>query len=328
MKAWLLEEYEGAGSMRLLETETPAAGPGQVVVRVAFAALNPADAWLAKRLYPARPKLPHILGRDGAGEVVAAGAGVSSVKPGDMVTILRCEAGVNERGTLAEFVAVPANVVTPVPAGWSLEEAAAAPLVYLTAWQALTQWGPPGTGSVLLVTGASGGVGVASVMLGKSLGMTVVALSRSAGKGARLKDLGADYVFDPADAALSKKVLAALEPRKVDLVVDSVGGAQFNSLLMTLGYGGRVSVVGASGGPVPEFRTPLLLFKRNKIGGVAVGDYTPEAAQEAWAEIVTRLNAMGHRPVIDSVFAFEDVKKAFARLDEGPMGKVLVRIRQ
>lgn len=327
MKAWLLEEFEGVGSMRLTETETPVAGADQVVIRVAYAALNPADAWLAKKLYPARPKMPHILGRDGAGEVVSAGAGVTLVKPGDSVTILRCEAGVNERGTLAEYVAVPASVVAPVPAGWSLEEAAAAPLVFLTAWQALTQWGPLTEGSVLMVTGASGGVGVASVLLGKSLGMTVVALTRSAAKGARLKELGADIVLDPADAAFGKKALAALEPRKVDLVVDSVGGAQFNSVLATLGYGGRVSVVGASGGPVPDFRTPLLFFKRNRIGGVAVGDYTPEMAQEAWAGIVARLAALGRRPVVDRVFDFAEVKKAFGRLDEGPMGKVVVRVR-
>ncbi len=250
------------------------------------------------------------------------------MKQGDVVTILRCEAGVNERGTLAEYVAVPAGVVAPVPAGWPLEEAAAAPLVFLTAWQALTQWGSLGDGAVLMVTGASGGVGVASVLLGKSLKMTVVALSRSAAKGERLKELGADYVFDPTDPAFAKKALGALEPRKVDLVVDSVGGAQFNSVLATLGYGGRVSVVGASGGPVPDFRTPLLFFKRNKIGGVAVGDYTPEMAQEAWAGIVGRLAAMGRRPVVDRVFEFEDVKKAFGRLDEGPMGKVVVRVRR
>jgi NADPH2:quinone reductase len=320
MKAWLLEEYEGVGSMRLTETEAPVAGPGQVVVRVAYAALNPADAWLAKKLYPARPKMPHILGRDGAGEVASVGAGVVSVKQGDPVTILRCEAGVNERGTLAEYVAVPASVVAPSPAGWSLEEAAAAPLVFLTAWQALTQWGPLGEGSVLMVTGASGGVGVASVMLGKSLGMTVVALSRSAEKGERLKELGADVVLDSTDPGFGRKALAAVEPRKVDLVVDSVGGAQFNTLLATLGYGGRVSVVGASGGPVPDFRTPLLFFKRNKIGGVAVGDYTPG--------IVARLAAMGRKPVVDRVFEFGDVKKAFGRLDEGPMGKVVVKVRQ
>jgi NADPH2:quinone reductase len=327
MKAWLLEEFEGVGSMRLMETEAPPVGPGQAVVRVAFAALNPADAWLARKLYPARPALPHILGRDGAGEVVSVGAGVTSVKPGEAMLILRCEAGVNERGTLAEYVSVPAAVLAPVPAGWTLEEAAAAPLVYLTAWQALTQWGPSGAGTVLLVTGASGGVGVASVMLGKSLGMTVVALSRSAAKGDKLRELGADFVFDPSDPGFGRKVLSAVEPRKVDLVVESVGGAQFNTILTTLGYGGRVSVVGASAGPVTDFRSALLLFKRNKIGGVSVGDYSPEAAQAAWAEIVSRLAAMGRKPVIDSVFAFEDVKKAFARLDEGPLGKVVVRVR-
>jgi NADPH:quinone reductase-like Zn-dependent oxidoreductase len=79
---------------------------------------------------------------------------------------------------------------------------------------------------------------------------------------------------------------------------------------------------------VPDFRTPLLFFKRNKIGGVAVGDYTPEMAQEAWAGIVARLAAMGRKPVVDRVFEFGDVKKAFGRLDEGPMGKVVVKVRQ
>lgn len=326
MKAWLLHEYAGVDSLRLEEIPAPDAEAGRAVVRLSYAALNPADAWLAKKMYPARPAMPHILGRDGAGEVVSVGEGVTNVKPGDLVTILRCEAGVNERGTLAEMVSVPAATLAPVPAGWSLEQAAAAPLVALTAWQALTQWGPLAEGSVVVVTGASGGVGVASVLLGKSLGLTVIGLSRSASKGERLRQLGADAVVDPAAANLAKLILASVEPRKVDLVVDNVGGPAFNTLLTTLGYGGRVSVVGASGGPVPDFRTPLLFFKRNKIGGVAVGDYTFEGAQEAWAGIVERMQADGHRPEIDRIFDFGDVKAAFARLEEGPMGKVVVRI--
>jgi NADPH2:quinone reductase len=207
---------------------------------------------------------------------------------------------------------------------------AAAPLVYLTAWQALTQWSdppaPPPSGSVLLVTGASGGVGTASVQLGKSMGLTVVALSRSAEKGARLKELGADFVFDPADPNLRKVVTAAIAPRKVDIAVDNVGAALFNQVIGLLGYGGRVSVVGRSGGAVPEFNTGMLFFKRNRIGGVAVSDYTAEQAHAAWAHIIERLNTGGQKPVIDKVFPFEDVKSAFARLAEGPMGKVLVRV--
>jgi NADPH2:quinone reductase len=179
---------------------------------------------------------------------------------------------------------------------------------------------------VLLVTGASGGVGTASVQLGKSMGLTVVALSRSAAKGARLKELGADFVFDPADPNLRKVVTAAIAPRKVDIAVDNVGAALFNQVIGLLGYGGRVSVVGRSGGAVPEFNTGMLFFKRNRIGGVAVSDYTAEQAHAAWAHIIERLNAAGQKPVIDKVFPFEDVKSAFARLAEGPMGKVLVRV--
>jgi NADPH2:quinone reductase len=281
-------------------------------------------------MYPAKPHLPHILGRDGVGEVLAVGSGVSNVKAGDTVGILRCDVGVEVWGTLAEKVVVPASSVAPPPAGWSLEQTAVAPLVYLTAWQALTQWNdppaPPPAGSVLLVTGASGGVGTASVQLGKSMGLTVVALSRSAEKGAKLRAMGADHVFDPADPNLRKAAMAAIAPKKVDIVVDNVGGALFNQVLGTLGYGGRISVVGRSAGEVPNFNTASLFFKRNRIGGVAVSDFTAEQAQAAWKEITGRLNAIGQKPVVDHVFAFEEVKQAFARLAEGPMGKVLIRV--
>jgi NADPH:quinone reductase len=121
-------------------------------------------------------------------------------------------------------------------------------------------------------------------------------------------------------------VLSAIAPKKVDLVVDNVGGPLFNELIAMLSHGGQVSVVGRSGGVVPEFNTAALFFRRNRIGGVSVGDYTPEEAQAAWKQIVSRLDATGKRPVVDSIFPFEDVPAAFARLAQGPMGKVLVRI--
>lgn len=330
MRAWLLDSFNGVENLRLGEVPDPEAGPNHVLLRLRFAALNPADAFLAQAMYPAKPPLPHILGRDGVGEVIAVGAGVSNVKVGDTAGILRCDCGVDLWGTLAEKVAVSAASVAPPPAGWSLEETAGAPLVYLTAWQALTQWSyppaPPPAGSVLLVTGASGGVGTASVQLGKSMGLTVVALSRSAEKGAKLRAMGADHVFNPGDPNLRKAVMAAIAPKKVDIVVDNVGGALFNQVLATLGYGGRISVVGRSAGEVPNFNTAALFFKRNRIGGVAVSDFSAPQAQAAWKEITGRLNTMGQKPVVDHVFGFEDVKQAFARLAEGPMGKVLVRV--
>jgi NADPH2:quinone reductase len=330
MRAWLMDGYDGVEKLRLGEAEEPRAARGEVVLKLLYAALNPADAFLAKAQYPAKPALPHILGRDGLGEVVAVGEGVDGINPGDLRLILRCGAGVDRPGTLAERVAVPAASLARVPSGWRQEEAAGAPLVFLSAWQAITQWSepaaPPAAGQVLLATGASGGVGSAAVLLGKSLGLTVVALSRDAAKGEELRKLGADHVFDPGEAGVRKKILAALGTARVDLAVDTVGGAGFELVIALLGYGGKISVVGRSGGPVPEFNTATLLFRRNRIGGVSVGDYTAEQAQEAWFRIVGRLDSAGRRPLVDHVFAFEEVRAAFARLAEGPLGKVVVRV--
>ena len=330
MRAWLMESFEGVDKMRLGEVPDPRPAAGEILLRIRFAALNPADAFLAQAMYPAKPALPHILGRDGVGEVIAAGPGVERPRVGEMVGVLRCDVGVERWGTLAEKTVVPADCVVPIPAGWSLEETSGASLVFLTAWQALTQWSdppaPPPHGSVLLITGASGGVGVASLLLGKSMGLRVVALSRSAQKAAVLKDMGADFVFEPDDPNLRKKVSAAIAPQKVDIAVDNVGGSLFNQVVALLGYGGRISVVGRSGGPVPEFNTATLFFRRNRIGGVAVSDYTPELAQATWKEMVERLAAMGKRPIVDRVFPFAEAKAAFARLAEGPMGKVLIAV--
>jgi len=330
MRAWLMDSYEGTEKLRMGEVSDPRPGPEEVLLKLRFAGLNPADAFLAKAMYPAKPALPHILGRDGVGEVLSTCGSVENVQPGDTVGILRCEAGVNTWGTLAELTVVPAASVVPVAKGWSLEEMAGAPLVYLTAWQALTQWSgppaPPPAESVLLITGASGGVGTAAVHLGKSMGLIVIALSRSEEKRSRLLQLGANFAFDPADKNLRQAVSAAIAAKKVDLVVDNVGGSLFHQVVAMLGYAGKISVVGRSGGAVPEFNTATLFFRRNRIGGVAVSDYTPQQAQTAWAEIVSRLNAAGQKPVIDTIFPFEEVKSAFRRLDEGPVGKVLVRI--
>jgi NADPH2:quinone reductase len=330
MRAWLMDSYAGVDTLRLGELSEPSPGPDDVVVRVRFAGLNPADAFLASGLYPAKPPLPHVLGRDGAGDVALVGTTVRGIKPGDNVGILRCDIGVDRWGTLAEKVVVPAESLAPFPQGWSAEEMAAAPLVFLTAWQALTQWtdppAPPRPGSKVVVTGASGGVGVASVLLGKSMNLTIIALSRSDEKRARLKELGADVVLDPNEPDLGEAIADSATVKKVDLVIDNVGGPLLPQLLKHLDYGGRISVVGRSGGPVPEFNTAALLFRRIRLGGVAVGDYSAQQARTIWKEIVGRLQAIGRRPIIDRIVPFEKVREGFARLAQGPMGKVLVRV--
>ena len=143
MKAWLMDDFNGIGSLRLAEAPNPVPQPNEVILQINYAALNPADRYLAENLYPAKPRLPHILGRDGMGMVVEMGSGVTGVSVGDRRAILRGQVGSNRPGTFAQRVAVPAQDLVEIPAGWSEPEAAGATLVYLTAYQALT---PPSLG--------------------------------------------------------------------------------------------------------------------------------------------------------------------------------------
>jgi len=326
MKAWLLDELRGLRGLRLADVAEPVAGEGEVVLDLEYAALNPADRYLAENAYPGKPKLPHVLGRDGVGTIAVLGTGVSGFEIGQRVVIIRGDTGVNRWGSFAQQVAVSAQSIAVPPAGWNLQESAGAALVYLAAHQALTQWGelPP---SVVLITGASGGVGMASIHLAKALGHTVVALSRDPGKREKLLAFGADHVLDPADkqwAVTLKKILA---PRRVDLAVDNIGGPMFNPLLETLGPWAKVSVVGALAGPVPQFNTPSLLFRRIRVGGVTLNSYSHVEAREAWEAIVKLLERSGARPVVDMVFSFDRLPAAFERLAAGPLGKVLLEIR-
>ncbi|HUO10238.1 MAG TPA: zinc-binding dehydrogenase [Phycisphaerae bacterium] len=329
MRAWMLPGLMGVESMKVEEVADPVAGEGEVVIAVEFAALNPADRYLAMGQYPARPAFPHVLGRDGIGKVVAVGKGVSGIREGDVRLIMRSEVGVARWGTLAEKVAVEARYTAEVPSGWTHEEAAAAPLVYITAWQALTQWGDgkalsPGT--TVLVTGASGGVGVACVQVAHAMGCTVVGLSRSKEKGEKLRGMGADVVLNPEGKGWRKELFAQLGQRPVNVAVDNIGGALFNEVIETLGMWGKVSVVGRLAGPVPEFNTASLFFRRLQIGGVAIGTYTNEESHGAWRSVLETLGKTGAKPVVDRVFGFGEVMGAFERLQEGPMGKVVVRV--
>jgi NADPH2:quinone reductase len=327
MKAWLLEALTGLERLHLGETTEPTPQRGEVLLEVRYAALNPADRYLAERQYPAKPPLPHILGRDGLGTVVGLGEGVADVGIGQRLAILRGDIGVNRPGTFAQRVAVPAENLVQVPPDWSEQEAAGATLVYLSAYQALTMWEPLTPSSVVLVTGASGGVGVAAVQLAAAMGCTVVALSRNAEKRQQLQQLGASFVFDPQEAQWAQAAKGALAPRRVNLAIDSVGGKLLPEVVETLGEQGRVSVVGRLAGPVPDFNTATLFFRRLRIGGVAVSSYTNAESRAAWQQALQLLGRTGARPSVDSVFPFEKLPQAFVRLAEGPMGKVLLQVQ-
>jgi NADPH2:quinone reductase len=199
-------------------------------------------------------------------------------------------------------------------------------LVYLTAYQALTMWGALPASSVVLVTGASGGVGVASVQLAVAMGFTVVALSRSDEKRERLRQLGASHCFDPEDAQWRLAVKRVLGQRRVDLAIDNIAGKLLPEVIDTLDNHGRVSLVGRLAGPVPSFNTAALFFRRIRMGGVAVGANTTAESRKGWQQVLDLLAATNTRPLVDSVLPFEQLPQAFKRLAAGPMGKVLVKV--
>jgi NADPH:quinone reductase len=328
MKAWLLKDFAGLGALQFGEVPDPTPASGEVLLRVMFAGLNPADRYLSEGQYPAKPPLPHILGRDGIGIVERLGAGVTQFTVGDKATILRSEIGVTRAGTFAEKVAVPVESLVHPPPDWSDEQAAGATLVYLTALQAISQWTDPPLPKecVTLITGASGGVGVASLHLANASGHRVIGLSRSPDKSKKLIELGAEAIFNPQDKDWPAKLKDYLNGKRVDLAIDNIGGELFNQVIDTLGNRGRVSSVGRLAGPVPHFNTASLFFRRLRIGGVHVGAYTPAESRRVWDEVLKLLGKTGAKPLVDQIFPFDKLIDAFERLRSGPMGKVLLRV--
>jgi len=165
---------------------------------------------------------------------------------------------------------------------------------------------------------------VATVQLASAMGHTVAALSRSAEKAQRLRQLGAVMTFNPEEPQWRLEAKAALVSRRVELAIDNVGGKLLPEVLELLGDQGKVSLVGRLAGPVPNFNTATLFFRRLRLGGVAVGAYTNSESRAAWRQVLELLSQTGARPLVDRVFPFQQLPEAFERLAQGPMGKVLL----
>jgi NADPH2:quinone reductase len=325
MRAWQLHDFGSLDHLRLDEVPRPEPGPGEVLLQVAYAALNPADRYMALGQYPRPAAPPFALGRDASGTVVRA-AESGRIPEGSRVVLLRSDLGVSRTGTLAEYVSVPEDCLAPLPEGWSLAEGAAGPLVLLTAWKALVEQGDVRPGETVLVNGASGGVGTAAVMLGSALGARVVALSRDAAKREALAALGAAAVVDASDPAWGEAVKSAVGGGRVDLVIENLGGSYFEQNMKLVSYGGRVMIVGLLAGLAPKLPLGLMIHKGIRVQGLSVSGYSNAEAQAAWDAIVALLAQAGRRPLVDAVFPMDALPAAFDRLAAGPLGKVAIAV--
>ncbi len=326
MKAFTVEAPGGWAGAALRDVPVPERRPGCALVEMHAVGLNPADNDQIFGRYPGGPQPPFIPGRDGAGVVLEADEG-GRWKIGDEVVVLQSSTTDLAHGTLCEQQWLPAENLAPLPAGWTMADGAAAPLVYLTAYQALTIGGTLRPGNVVLVTGASGGVGVAAVQLGLALGTTVIALSRSAEKRERLLGLGLQHVFAPDDPDLKGAIRKATGRRGVDVVVETVGGPSLGQAVHLLDVGGRVGVVGVRAGIEGSVPIVPLMFKRCSLHGVLLTTESPESAQQAWRTIVELLQAHHAEPIIAKRFPLTETAAAFQQLASDVFGKIVVDVR-
>lgn len=338
MKAAIFHEFGGPEVVRVEEVERPAPGPGEVLVQVKAAAMNHLDLWVRRGL-PIETTMPHIGGSDIAGVVAELGPGVDGVEVGTHVVVNpslwcgRCEwchagqesmcvryriIGEHTQGGFAEYVAVPAANLYPIPADYPFEKAAAVPLVFQTAWRGLITQGRLRAGMDVLITGASGGAATAAIQIAKHAGARVFAVT-TAENVERVKALGADVVFDRKAVDFSAEVWKATGKRGVDVIFDSVGEATFGQNLRALARGGRLVVYGATTGPNGGIDLRNLFWKQFEVVGTTM-------ASRSEFEAVMKLVFRGaFEPVIDVVWPLDRAREAHERLEAGEQfGKIVL----
>jgi NADPH:quinone reductase-like Zn-dependent oxidoreductase len=315
-----------------------------VLVRLKAAALNRMDLWVREGWPGIKLEYPHISGADGAGEVAALGEGVSSWSAGDRVVINpslhcgRCEfciagqdnlcnqwelLGETVRGTLAEYVAVPASNLYLLPEGFDEHKAAAAALVFQTAWHSLVTRGGLRPGESVLVVGASGGVNTAAIQIAKLAGAKVYVVGSGAEKLELAEALGADVLIDRSkDENWSKVIFQLTNRRGVDVVVDNVGSTYPQSFRAAR-KGGRILNVGNTGGAKFEIDNRYIFRKHLSIIGSTM------STQTDFAQVMALVFAGKLEPVLDRTFPLSETRLAEAYLGEGKqMGKVTIEISE
>ncbi len=341
MKAVIIASHGGPEVLRYTEFSKPSIGPQDVLVRVRACALNHLDLWVRRGLPGRSVPFPHILGSDISGEVAEVGENAQNARVGDKVLLApgiscgQCEPCIAGRdnfckdyvlfgstvdGGYAEFVKSPAANLIPIPAGLSFEQAAAIPLVFLTAWHMLFNRAHLKPAEEVLVIAAGSGVGSAAVQIAKVTGARVIATAGSERKVAKAKELGAD------DALLhvgefAREVKRLTNNRGVDVVFEHVGAATWDQSVYSLAHGGRLVTCGATTGFETKINIGYLFARQLSILGSFMG---PKSDLFAVLELFKRGLL---KPVMDRVIPLEQAAEAHRHLENREQfGKVVLRI--
>jgi NADPH:quinone reductase-like Zn-dependent oxidoreductase len=342
MKTVLFHDHGNADVLQYTDFPTPNPGEGEVLVKLEVAALNRNDIWTRNGWPGIKLEYPHILGCDGAGTVAELGKCVSGWNIGDRVVINsnlgcghcpaciagqdnRCRTwhllGETVRGTYAQYVVVPAKNILLIPNGFEARKAAAAALVFHTAWHSLIVRGGLRAGETVLVVGASGGVNSACIQIAKLAGATVYVVGSSAEKLELAKSLGADYLIDRSkEENWSKTIYVLTEKRGVELIVDNVG-TTFPLSFRAAAKGGRILTVGNSGGPKFEIDNRFIFGRHLSIIGSSMG------TRADFATVMNLIFEGKLKPVLDKDYPLEDARLAQERLEKGEqLGKITLAI--
>lgn len=323
MRSYWIRNDGNETVLELREAPVPQPGAGQLLLRVRAASLNRGDLLGAIAFHRAAGGRP--AGVDAAGEVHALGEGVTEFKVGDRIMV-------RARGCFAEYVLVDAALATPIPQHLSWEEAAAIPISYVTAWEALIQFGRLKAGEWFLIAGASSGVGVASLQAAKHLGAKVIGVSGSAEKLEKLHALGLDVGICARGEDFSSRALEATGGKGVDLAVNLVGGTAFPACLKSLANFGRLAIVGYVDGVMKtELDLEATHGKRLEIFGISNAPLTPTMRAEATRgfnrDLMPAISDGRIMPVVDRVFPFDQLPAAKAYVESGAqIGKVVVSL--
>ena len=334
MRAWQVEVEWGIDHLRMVDVEARQPGAGEVLVAMRAASLNYRDLLTVQGMGGTK-RLPLIPFSDGAGEVIAVGEGVSGVKIGDRVCPMFFEGWIEGRpdaykrsrplggplpGVLQEEFVAKAEAVSPIPKGWSFEEAATLPCAGLTAWRALMVEGELKAGEIVLVQG-TGGVSIFSLQFAKMAGARVIVTSSSDEKLSRAKALGADETINyKTHPEWAKAALELTGGAGVDHVVEVGGAGTLNQSLEAAKVGGRIEVIGVLSGFSQQIAMPTLFGKNLRMIGLSVG------SREMFEGMVAAIDKAGMKPVIDRTFAFSEVPEALRCMkDAGHFGKICVR---